>query len=974
MDNTKKDRTTLKGYFKNNAVPTEDNFKDLIDAGLNQKEDGIAKVNGGPIAIQSAGATEDLIHFYKNFADAAPTWRISQKQGNQSGFGISDANSTNRVFIDAASGNIGLGITTPVAKLDLNALDPNGLLIRGGNLNTSSVNSQLTFGFNGTTQYRHAIKTRHNSGAPAGNAIDFYVWKQGTDADTTVGSKQVITLDGNGNVGVGMVDPQARLDVSVQDSNGVLIRGGNNADQFGNSQLTLGFNGTTQYRHAIKTRHSNGAANANAIDFYLWKQGTDNVAVTGTQHAMTLDGSGNVGIGTTGPAAKLDVNAADANGLLIRSGNAGAGTANSQLTLGSNGTAQYRHAIKTRHNTGGVVGNAIDFYLWKQGTDNPAAAGTQHAMTLDGNGNVGIGVTAPVAKLDVNVLDANGLLIRSGNSSAATAFNQLTLGFNGSAQYRHAIKTRHNSGGLAGNAIDFYLWKQGVDGADAAGTQHGMTLDGNGNVGLGITTPTAKLHVIANGNANPDTNGLYVYNPTSTAGQDAIVAARVNNATGGNPFLSLDVAGITGWSIGIDNQQDQALKFSNQWNSITGATKMTLLKNGNLGIGTPTPGTRLEVVGQVKIVDGTQAAGRVLTSDANGAASWMAVRRDFRPYGAATYLWDGTARTAINGSDPQSMLSVRGGAGLGKYDNFNPWGRKSMFGIGSLSQEAQGTTTAPGNGIYLTLPVTQGVHNSLLLSTIDHDRWSIWVVWLCDINGNPVTKIMRSSNNANVGVGAMASSYPVGPRNTPKETGEHAWLTFPVTAQQVAAYSVGGNMRFLLTSGPQNGEGGGLYLSGFAMVPNPYGYVQHPGLSLHWGVNGNATNEITWGGNFNNEAYIFVPVLGTSAIYVKVVDPERDLLVTFHEHNSEWYGGTIQVKVGGDPTIYGPSSGGFVGIASSLYTGKRNMRQECILIPSAVVKAQLVTSPSAVPSMLRLQLYNPGSQNYNLRGVDTEIF
>ncbi|MBI4656931.1 MAG: hypothetical protein HY746_09345 [Elusimicrobia bacterium] len=44
---------------------------------------------------------------------------------------------------------------------------------------------------------------------------------------------------------------------------------------------------------------------------------------------------------------------------------------------------------------------------------------------------------------------------------------------------------------------------------------------------------------------------------------------------------------------------------------------------GNFGIGTTNPSTKLEVKGQVKIVDASQGAGKVLTSDANGLASWQ---------------------------------------------------------------------------------------------------------------------------------------------------------------------------------------------------------------------------------------------------------------------------------------------------------------------------------------------------------------
>jgi hypothetical protein len=45
--------------------------------------------------------------------------------------------------------------------------------------------------------------------------------------------------------------------------------------------------------------------------------------------------------------------------------------------------------------------------------------------------------------------------------------------------------------------------------------------------------------------------------------------------------------------------------------------------SGNVGIGTTSPGAKLEVNGNVRINDGTQAAGSVLTSDQNGFASWQ---------------------------------------------------------------------------------------------------------------------------------------------------------------------------------------------------------------------------------------------------------------------------------------------------------------------------------------------------------------
>jgi hypothetical protein len=56
-------------------------------------------------------------------------------------------------------------------------------------------------------------------------------------------------------------------------------------------------------------------------------------------------------------------------------------------------------------------------------------------------------------------------------------------------------------------------------------------------------------------------------------------------------------------------------------------SKNNLTVEGKVGIGTSAPSTKLDVnsttSGAVRIVDGTQAAGKVLTSDANGVGTWQ---------------------------------------------------------------------------------------------------------------------------------------------------------------------------------------------------------------------------------------------------------------------------------------------------------------------------------------------------------------
>lgn len=72
---------------------------------------------------------------------------------------------------------------------------------------------------------------------------------------------------------------------------------------------------------------------------------------------------------------------------------------------------------------------------------------------------------------------------------------------------------------------------------------------------------------------------------------------------------------------------------------------MTIDNTGNVGVGTTTPGAKLEVAGQVKITGGAPGAGKVLTSDASGLATWTTPSGGLASGTAAgnTPYWDGTS-------------------------------------------------------------------------------------------------------------------------------------------------------------------------------------------------------------------------------------------------------------------------------------------------------------------------------------------
>lgn len=123
----------------------------------------------------------------------------------------------------------------------------------------------------------------------------------------------------------------------------------------------------------------------------------------------------------------------------------------------------------------------------------------------------------------------------------------------------------------------------------------------SGNVGIGTLAPESKLHIVAGGSANPAGNGLYVFNPTNSIGQDAILSSRVAGISSGDPFLSFDVSGESGWALGIDNSDLNKFKIDNTWNSLGNATKLTIDNSGNVGIGTSLPTSKLDIAGDTRM-------------------------------------------------------------------------------------------------------------------------------------------------------------------------------------------------------------------------------------------------------------------------------------------------------------------------------------------------------------------------------------
>ncbi|MEI8339150.1 MAG: hypothetical protein WCF94_00625 [bacterium] len=122
-----------------------------------------------------------------------------------------------------------------------------------------------------------------------------------------------------------------------------------------------------------------------------------------------------------------------------------------------------------------------------------------------------------------------------------------------------------------------------------------------GNVGIGTNAPNSKLDVNA---------GTTNYDPTLTFGAPSAISFETAGVE-----LSQGVFTASPWAYWMQ------AKVSN--NTAWPITLNPL--GGNVGIGVVNPTATLEVAGQVKITGGAPAAGKVLTSDANGVGSWQAL-------------------------------------------------------------------------------------------------------------------------------------------------------------------------------------------------------------------------------------------------------------------------------------------------------------------------------------------------------------
>ena len=170
-----------------------------------------------------------------------------------------------------------------------------------------------------------------------------------------------------------------------------------------------------------------------------------------------------------------------------------------------------------------------------------------------------------------------------------------------------------------------------------------MTISQSGNVGFGTTSPTVGLHLFRDLSATSAGDGLLIETVTSNNLWYSPSIVGKNSKSNGSTSTGGVLINISGQSLAPGNGWGTAggiailsdgnpgfLSYPGRIELSTtpaGGTspvaRMTINNAGAVGIGISNPSAALEVGGQVKITGGTPGAGKVLTSDANGLATWV---------------------------------------------------------------------------------------------------------------------------------------------------------------------------------------------------------------------------------------------------------------------------------------------------------------------------------------------------------------
>jgi hypothetical protein len=321
-------------------------------------------------------------------------------------------------------------------------------------------------------------------------------------------------------------------------------------------------------------------------------------------YRFSIDGSGNVGIGTASPSAKLNINGASSS-LLFSDG----GT---HLISASGGTLQINSLDKILFNNGNywIQNSPADYDLsyFRYNAGSPY-------LTIKDGGNVGIGTTGPGARLTVRGAGLTSQDFFHIEDSGGVRMFEITSNPNGDANLSLKNTIGTTIVGLSSNGDSYFT---------------------GGNVGIGTATPGANyaLHIL-----RPTTNTTLCLEQQG-AGEETTIRL-------------LGDSSRKNWEIG-KQMVGNALSFASS-TAVNGTTftdyRLVLLDTGYVGVGQATPTSLLHVTG----TDPSTSYNGVLRLDGTARCT-IAMNSGAGGFGGITFFPTGTQDFYISSTDGPIIL------------------------------------------------------------------------------------------------------------------------------------------------------------------------------------------------------------------------------------------------------------------------------------------------------------------------------
>ena len=364
--------------------------------------------------------------------------------------------------------------------------------------------------------------------------------------------------------------------------------------------------------------------------------------------------------------------------------------------------------------------------------------GSTNQSILKANGTVGIGTTNPLDTLDVKTAGQGSIRFGGSDGRSLSAFNAAgayaVFNFQGGANFNGNLigtvftDTNTNKQSIKINSTTTSLWTNSLE---------RLTVLNDGNVGIGTTNPSYKLDVSGTGRFTSNLN----VGGTLTLPQGANNGYILTSDSSGNAaWISPSSTGI-GTSYAAGNGLTLSSNNFKLGGALTENTRLNIgntevfyaqYSTGNIGIGTTTPGYKLDVVGSGRFSSDVRVGTEMLIQNStismyNGSSSIYA------PSGVRFTYWNGS-----NVIDSLKINNV-GNVGIGTT---NPSKKLDVIGNGSFS-------TNLSVGGTLTLPQGAGANKILQSDASGNASW----VTAAGIGGTDTLSAGQGISITSVGVG-----------------------------------------------------------------------------------------------------------------------------------------------------------------------------------------------------------------------------